>query len=185
ARLHDRELDVPAPYPAEWVRQQLLARIPDLYTGGYEVITTLDAERQRAAAAALRRGLIAYDRRHGYRGPERRVEGGGVEDALAALEQTRDFADLRAAVVTEVGDERAHAVLRDGTPIELTMESLAWARPFLSVDSRGPAPTRPADVLAVGDLIRVRTETVPAPDAAAGDPAAAATPRLRWVLTQI
>src|SRR5690606_5550752 len=64
ARLHDRELDVPAPYPAEWVRQQLLARIPDLYTGGYEVITTLDAERQRAAAAALRRGLIAYDRRH-------------------------------------------------------------------------------------------------------------------------
>jgi len=41
ARLHERGLDIAAPYPAEWVRQQLISQLPDLYTGGYEVIITL------------------------------------------------------------------------------------------------------------------------------------------------
>lgn len=56
ARLYERGLDVAAPYPAEWVRRQLLGRVPDLYSGGYEVVTTLQADQQRRAREALREG---------------------------------------------------------------------------------------------------------------------------------
>jgi penicillin-binding protein 1A len=188
ARLYERGLDVAAPYPAEWVRRQLLERFPDLYTGGYEVITTLDAERQRVARAAVRQGLTSYDRRHGYRGPEANIPGESRADYLEALAQTRDFLELESAVVTALEDDHATAVLRDGSDIRLDRESLAWARPFLTVDTRGPAPASPGDILAVGDLVRVRRELAPVPaEAASDEPAAgpADAPAYRWVLTQI
>ena len=61
AKVYARELDLPSPYVAEWVRQEVMGNVPDLYTGGYEIYTTLDAKQQREAAQALRRGLIKYD----------------------------------------------------------------------------------------------------------------------------
>ncbi|MEQ8911110.1 MAG: PBP1A family penicillin-binding protein [Pseudomonadales bacterium] len=177
ARLHERELDVPAPYPAEWVRAELLPQIPDLYSGGYEVITTLDAKLQRAANVAVRNGLFSYDRRHGYRGPEAVHPDGDREAWLDVLQQTPVYRELLPAIVTEVGPESARALLWNGSDIELTMDGMAWARRYLTVDSRGPAPSRPADVLAVGDLIRVREQT------ASSDADAAAASG--WVLTQV
>jgi penicillin-binding protein 1A len=185
ARLYGRGLDVAAPYPAEWVRQQLIERIPDLYSGGYEVITTLDGDLQRTARDALRRGLAAYDRRHGYRGPEGRIEAEGRAAQLAALRDVRDYRDLQPALVTAVADEHASAVLQSGREIRLDMDGLRWARPYLSVDRRGQPPRRPADVLAVGDLIRVRAEMVVAEAEAEDGEAPPAPPQQRWVLTQI
>ncbi|MEM7096633.1 MAG: PBP1A family penicillin-binding protein [Pseudomonadota bacterium] len=73
AQVFARELDVPSPYAAEWVRQQGLALLDDLYTGGYEIVTTIDADMQREAINALRSGLQNYDRQHGYRGPEANI----------------------------------------------------------------------------------------------------------------
>jgi penicillin-binding protein 1A len=178
ARLYERGLDVAAPYPAEWVRQQLITRLPDLYTGGYEVITTLQSDMQRAARSALRSGLSSYDRRHGYRGPEAQIEGRTKEAYVDALAQTRSFLELEPAVVTQIDDTTARALLADGSEIVLDMSSLSWARRYLTVDSRGAAPSRPADVVAVGDLIRVRKELADAD--ADGEP-----PRERWILTQI
>ena len=70
AQVFARELDVPSPYAAEWVRQQGLALLDDLYTGGYEITTTIHADVQAQAIEALRSGLLTYDRKHGYRGPE-------------------------------------------------------------------------------------------------------------------
>jgi penicillin-binding protein 1A len=181
ARLHERELDVPAPYPAEWVRSQLLARLPDLYTGGYEVVTTLQAELQRAAHTAVRRGLFSYDRRHGYRGPEANHAGADHQTMIDILAATPVYRELQPAIVLEVGDDAALALLWNGSEVSLDTEALAWARPYLTVDSRGPAPSRPADVLAVGDLIRVRDEILPQEDGVDPDQA----PRRRWLLTQV
>ena len=65
AKVYARELDLPSPYAAEWVRQEMVGKVPDLYTGGYEIYTTIDANQQREATQALRRGLIKYDRDHG------------------------------------------------------------------------------------------------------------------------
>ncbi len=195
ARLYERDMEVTAPYPAEWVRQQLLGQIPDLYSGGYEVITTLDAGLQRTARDAVRAGLSSYDRRHGYRGPEARVEGDGPDAWLAALQETRDYRGLEPAVVSAVADDHAMALRSDGREIRLDMDGIAWARPYLTVDSRGATPRVPGDVLAVGDLIRVRREVVATPaaepdtatgaDADAPADSAPADAAQRWVLTQI
>jgi len=158
ARLYERELDIASPYPAEWVRQQLIGVLPDLYSGGYEVITTVRADYQAAARAALRKGLIEYDRRHGYRGPEAQLPADHRDAWLQALVDARPLVGFDPAVVSAVTDDYAMALLNDGREIQVDFASMRWARPYLTVDSRGPVPRRPADVVAVGDLIRVRFE---------------------------
>ena len=82
AKVYARELDVPSPYAAEWVRQQGAVLVDDLYTGGYEINTTINANMQASAIDALRKGLITYDKQHGYREVEAQVE----PELLAQLE---------------------------------------------------------------------------------------------------
>ena len=153
AGLHGRDLDVPAPFPAEWVRQQLLDRFPDLYTGGYAAYTTLNGRNQAAATRALRNGLIAYDRRHGYRGPEAQFD--DQETGLAALADLTVQGGLVPALVTGISHDRATATLADGASVTLEMTALRW-RPYLETDVRGPMPRRPNEVVQLGDLIRVQ-----------------------------
>ena len=89
ARLHRREPELEAPYAAEWVRRELVERYGNaVYSSGYEVYTTIDATRQVSATRALRNGLAGYDRRHGYRGAEGRVQDAADLAALAAVEIT-------------------------------------------------------------------------------------------------
>ena len=156
AKLHGRALDVASPFPAEWVRQTLLGHIPDLYTGGYEVYTTLDGRLQATATEALRKGLIAYDRRHGYRGPEAQFE--RLEDALAALAERPAYGGLVPAVVTTIDEEQATAKVRlaAGDDVDLPLASLRW-RPYVAVDVRGRRPQTVGEVLSIGDLIRLQT----------------------------
>lgn len=73
ARRHSTEPEVDASYVAEMARQYAIDRFGDeAYTGGYRIYTTIDSELQPTARRALADGLIAYDRRHGWRGPEER-----------------------------------------------------------------------------------------------------------------
>ena len=89
ARLHRRAPDLAAPYAAEWVRRELVERYGNaVYSSGYEVYTTIDATRQVSATRALRNGLAGYDRRHGYRGAEGRVQDAADLATLAAVEIT-------------------------------------------------------------------------------------------------
>ncbi len=154
ARMFNREVDVAAPFAAEWVRQQLIAEFPDLYSGGYEVFTTLDSSLQAAATRALRKGLTGYDRRHGYRGPEARFD--SAEEAVDALAGLPTFAGLAPAAVVEVTDEHLVATFADGSSALVPLEGMRWARPFLGVDALGRSPDKPADVAQVGDLIRLQ-----------------------------
>ena len=69
AKVHGQDIELEAPYIAEMVRTEMVARYGSAaYTGGYSVYTTVNADRQRAANNALRNALLGYDRRHGYRG---------------------------------------------------------------------------------------------------------------------
>ncbi len=63
--------ELEAPYIAEMVRTELLDKYPSdtVYTSGMRVITTIDSKLQNSANLAVQEGLLAYDRRHGYRGP--------------------------------------------------------------------------------------------------------------------
>ncbi|NCF45461.1 MAG: peptidase [Proteobacteria bacterium] len=91
AQVYARELDLPSPYAAEWVRQEVVGKVADLYTGGYEIYTTLDGAAQREATSALRRGLLKYDQDHGYRGAEDTLEA-ALADTIARVfgEQNAD-----------------------------------------------------------------------------------------------
>ncbi len=84
ARPHERPIEAHAPYVAEMVRQEMIARFGgDVLTKGYHVTTTLDAPLQAAADAAVRSGLILYDRRHGWNGVERQFDVAADADAGA------------------------------------------------------------------------------------------------------
>jgi penicillin-binding protein 1A len=123
------EYGVHAEYVAEMVRQLLFDRYPDdVYSRGFRVYTTIRKADQEAAYAALRKGLLDYDRRHGYRGPEAFVELKGSDDELLedALQEYPDSDDLLAAVVLDTGPKGVTA-WRRGEKITITGEGLKFA----------------------------------------------------------
>ncbi len=159
AYLHTSPLEVEAPYIAEMVRARMVEQFgPEAYTGGYSVYTTLERDRQHGANVALRRTLLEYDRRHGYRGPERHVElvpDAGPEQWRQALADTATVGGLVAALVLELRPKSALIYVGGGGQAVLEWSALQWARAYIDVDSRGPAPKSAADVLHVGDVIRL------------------------------
>ena len=172
AQVFRRGIDLPAPYPAEWVRMQLFAQHGrDIYTG-FDVYTTLDARMQAAAQQALRDGLLDYDQRHGYRGPagrarlaavwpageddsEKPPDAAGLDrEALrTALAEHRPSGGLEAAVVLWVKGWDAVAARGNGELATLDRDGLRWARRFVDTDALGRWPRRAADVVAPGDVI--------------------------------
>lgn len=146
ASIFARELDVASPYAAEWVRQQTVGLLPDLYTAGYEIYTTIDSSMQTEAIAALRRGLIDYDRRHGYRGPEAQAPAELIEELEAAsdllasiLNPSADGADAATDPETDADTETdsvIEAIFGDETgsldyPTDIRDDALAFLSQFL------------------------------------------------------
>ena len=156
AAYHGLPIELEAPYVAEIVRMQAIEKFgPSAYTDGYQVYTTINSKQQRAANAAIDRGLQAYDERHGYRGPELKLET-DEENWLQALSNTSRIGQLQPAIVTDVDEEFVTLLLRDGSSGTLEWNGMKWAKPYIDVNRQGPEPKSPADVVSVGDLIRVR-----------------------------
>ncbi|MDZ7751384.1 MAG: penicillin-binding protein 1A [Gammaproteobacteria bacterium] len=162
AQLHGFAVEIDAPYVAEMVRAYMVERYgEDAYVSGYSVTTTVDSRLQGAATTALRRGLVDYTERHGYRGPEARLETDGepsAAQARATLEDIPRVGGLVPAVVFRVGEQEAEAYLTNGETIDIPWSGLSWARPYISEDRRGPSPKGAADVVAPGDIVRVRED---------------------------
>jgi penicillin-binding protein 1A len=120
---------VDAPYVAEDVRRMMFDQYGEAaYTDGFSVYTTLRDTDQAAADAAVRAGVIAYDRRHGYRGPEGRVALSGQPDAdRSAAEKTlralHRVNGLEPAVVLRADAETLTALTRDGQTVSLAGEA--------------------------------------------------------------
>ena len=149
---------VTAEYFAEEVRRELagLYGSDALYGGGMVVRTTLDPRLQDIADRALRDGLVAYDRRHGWRGPLDRLE--TFDDwpgQLSAIERPAGAGAWSLAAVLEVGASSAAIGLADGSRGTIPMAELEWARPWRENQRVGPAPATPDDVLATGDVVLV------------------------------
>jgi penicillin-binding protein 1A len=159
ATLHGTTVSVRAPYVAEMVRADIEKRLGrEAINEGYRVITTLDSGLQSAAVSALRFNLHAYDRRHGYRGPAAALDDISPEEALAALADVPNVADLVAALVTRVEDAGASVISVDGDAIELDLAAVSWARRYINDDTRGEAIERVDQVLAVGNLVYLQRE---------------------------
>ncbi|UAW98713.1 penicillin-binding protein 1A [Halopseudomonas nanhaiensis] len=156
ARNHGADPDVEAPYVAEMARLEMIERYGDAaYIDGYHVYTTIDSELQEQANRALREGLLEYDRRHGYRGPEARHPDAPVEEYPRLLRDYAYLGGLAPAMVRAIDSDSVDIILRNGGEAVIPWEQMKWARPQLGVDSLGPAPGAPDDVLAVGDVVRV------------------------------
>ena len=125
-----------AGYVAEMVRQAMYERYKeDAYAIGLKVYTTILVNHQNAANAALRNGVLAYDRRHGYRGPEAYAElhVNATEETLEdALQEYPDSDDIKAAIVTEVSPKLIKAYRRGGEFIEISDAGLRFVSAFLS-----------------------------------------------------
>src|SRR5260221_1895838 len=151
-----QEYAVHAEYVAEMVRQSLAEQYPeDVYTRGFRVYTTVRKTDQDAAYDAVRKGVMEYDRRHGYRGPEGYVQlppdptDDDYEDALA---ERPDNDDLLAAIVLAADAGQVQAVVRTGEKIVLAGETLRFAARAL--DAKAPAQKR----IRRGAIIRVQRD---------------------------
>jgi penicillin-binding protein 1A len=158
ARLHRVQVEANAAYVAEMVRHEMVERYGvSAYTSGYEVITTIDVPRQAAATRALRKDLLAYSKRHGYRGVEASLSLADipVENRVELLADYAQVGGLEPALVTGVDEKSIEVLLKNNETITVDWEGLSWARPYRSVNSLGPAPKQAGDIVAVGDVVRV------------------------------
>ena len=173
---HDIPIEVEAPYVAEMVRQDMVARYgEDVLNSGYHVITTIDPVMQEAAQRAVRNGLVDYDHRHGWRKQrERHFELAEGEDAATAGARLRGIATqgrLVPAVVLRSGNGTADIAFADGSTAVLDADSSRWTK------------RAPSALVTRGDMVRVRqVEAEAGADAKkAGEEAAAP----RWQLDQL
>ena len=154
---HDaNDFGLHADYVAEMARQITAERFPDnIYSRGYRVITTITRSDQQAAYRSLRKSVLDYDRRHGYRGAETYVDmanvTAGQDEALEdLLGDFSDNDDLLPALVLEATPQRVSAYLRGGEVLNIQADGLKFAAPMLS----GKAP--PNKRLRRGAIIRVQ-----------------------------
>ncbi len=167
ASVHERQIELPALYVAEMVRKHVSAEYGrDAYNSGLIVHTTVSSARQTAAEAALQQKLGEYDRRHGYRGPEyRRIQ--GTDEYLAAPEygyppnwlltlgRAITLGTQYPAIVTGVSDTEITVLNQDLNTIVIAWDGLAWARPYINVDQRGPKPASADQIVGIGDFVRI------------------------------
>lgn len=149
---------VPGQYFVEEVRRQLVEEFGEetYRTAGLTVRTTLDPVMQHYADEALRRGLVEYDRRHGYRGPIATLENfDNWPDQLAAIDTPAGAGTWELAVVLEVDGELGQLGFADRRRGLIGMRGLDWAAPARDNQQIGPAPSQVTDVLEKGDVILV------------------------------
>jgi len=157
ARYHGATPELDASYIAEMARAEMVGRFGSAaYTDGFRVYTTVSSERQIAANNALNSGLIEYDQRHGYRGPEANLANAPRDTWLQELAKYRSLSGLQPAAVTQVETSGILVITRNGQEHTVSWDSMKWARPYLGINSMGPRPQRPADVVKVGDVVRIR-----------------------------
>jgi penicillin-binding protein 1A len=152
------EFGIHAEYVAEMARQLVYEQYKeDTYTRGLNVYTTITKADQDAAYLALRRGVMDYEKRHGYRGPEGYMDiPSSKDEADAAIEvelaEHAESDDILPAVVLEATSKKIRAVLSTGEEISITGTGLSFATSALSNNA---APNRR---IKRGAIIRVIQE---------------------------
>jgi penicillin-binding protein 1A len=156
ARREVSEYSIHAEFAAEMVRQALADQYPEeVYTRGFRVYTTLRKADQEAAYASLRKGVLEYDRQHGYRNPEGFVElpaTVGDDDFDELLADHPDSDDLLAAIVLAADTKRVQVALRTGEKIDVSGEGLRFAARGLD------AKTTPQKRIRRGAIVRLQRD---------------------------
>jgi penicillin-binding protein 1A len=179
ARFHGQHLDIDAPYIAEAAREYALEMFGEkAYINGYKVYTTVDSQLQLRAQKSIVTGLLNYDKRHGYRGPEDQWDPTLLElldqlenaqelgseqlknvNLLPWLERLKlipNYGGLKPAVVVRIGEKQISALTALGATVDIAWENgLSEAKLFVNENFARKAPESPKDVTAIGDVIRI------------------------------
>jgi len=132
---HGRAIELEAPYAAEMVRQELFDRYGEaVYTLGYEVTTTINSQDQMSANYALRRALLEYDQRHGFRNRNRiqlkmsrnKKSEEMLDDWSDQLAEIPAYGNLNPGVVTRQEGSRMSVLLQDGRVIQIPSSGYSW-----------------------------------------------------------
>jgi penicillin-binding protein 1A len=149
---------VTADFFTEEVRRRLVEEHGEafLYQGGLSIRTTLSPALQAVADRALRKGLIAYDRRYGWRGPATRLPSAeSWPSQLVELDQGGGLEGWQLAVVLEAATDGAVIGLADGSRAELPLAAMTWARAATGTEQLGPEVSAADQVVAPGDVVWV------------------------------
>src|SRR5260221_8221125 len=144
-----------ADYVAEMARAAIYEQYGEpAYVSGLRVHTTIKRKDQEAANEGLRQGVLEYDHRHGYRGPEGFANlpaaGQDAEDAVEeALQDRESVNDLIAAVVLEASPREVVAMMRRGDEVKISGEGLKFA-------ARAIGEKNPDRAIRRGAIIRVQ-----------------------------
>lgn len=146
--MFDRSVSNVFPYVGEMVRAELVEHFGEqAIDSGYKVYTTIDSNRQRYAEEAVQEGLEAYDRRHGWRGPEAHDK---------PLSQFIAYANTYPAEVVKVNNNSFDALMQDGSTVTVNWSGMSWVRPYRNANSVGGAPSNASQIVKVKDIIRLR-----------------------------
>jgi penicillin-binding protein 1A len=162
ANYHAPEIAFSSPYLSELVRQDMVAKYGEkAYEDGYKVYTTITRKTQEAAQQAVRNNVMAYDMRHGYRGPSNVLWKVGETPwdktkIVDSLKNLPVYGPLFPAVITQASPNEATALLADGSAVSINMDGMRWARPYRSDTAQGPTPRKVTDVVQAGQQIWVR-----------------------------
>jgi len=171
-------------YFSEEVRRELIGRFgeKEVYAGGLTVRTSYHPAYQQMAETAFRRGLVEYDRRHGWRGPLAHLASGvAAQGALAGMANPPGPAGWQLAAITAIDAGGATLALKGGGRGHIPRDELRWARRTLDDQRLGGAIRQTKDVVNPGDIVLVEPLAAAAP--ASGRPAPNAVPS--YALRQI
>jgi penicillin-binding protein 1A len=159
AHYHDLQIQVKAPYAGELVRQQLQQIYGDrIYTDNFKVYTTIDSQLQNAANQAVHDNLLAYDQRHGYRGPEQNL---GVpslkhmDEWEKTLNKIPSVNGLEPAAVVDIATHSITVLRANGSLLMIPWQGLAWARKQINPDYLGHPPKTAIEIVKLGDVVRI------------------------------
>jgi len=161
AKVYQVESETYAPYMAEMARADALERygVENMYTLGLKIYTTLDSRQQELALQTVRKHLISYSKRHGYRGPLEQLDLTQYPDAASRQKQLKTYNDYQAlmpAIVLKSDNEVAQLQRRGANePITIGLDEVKWARRYRSENRQGPKISTVSEVLVPGDVVWV------------------------------
>lgn len=158
---HQAPLDLNAQYVAEEARQFAINLLGDqAYTDGIKIYTTINSNNQEYAQQAVFHGVMAYDKRHGFKGvKENLINVKGFNESkdflIEYLNKANDFEYLKPAIVLSIDDKNKSIEIYDYDykVKTLSWESMNFLRPFKSDSRQGNAPKRPSEIFKPFDVI--------------------------------
>ncbi|NRB37022.1 MAG: penicillin-binding protein 1A [Pseudomonadales bacterium] len=158
AERHNAAIDVSSPYPAEMARRYALKKFGDKSTtDGYRIITTLNAKLQKTAQDAIKKGLHAYDLRHGLRPVEAHFDDLSPENKIQIFKKHHVITNIEAAIVTNNKNQQLTAELKSGEEISLSWKKdLNDLKPYINESSKGKTFKKSEQIAKIGDIIRIK-----------------------------